>query len=193
MSQDKQKILIIAGASGSGKNTIREKLLANCVDCVRLTTATTRVKRDGEISEKDYYFLTKEKFLTYIKDGTIPEYWHAEDTDRYYGTYLPDIEKKGTQNKIILAQVQAEGIKYFKNKYDTLAILITAESDDELKERIVARDNISQKELAERMGLIDKEINEFKDVCDYTIENKHGEIDETVDKILTILKEKTWI
>jgi len=80
---NKTKIVVIAGPSGSGKNSIMQGVLKRCDSCVRLVTATTRSPREGEKDGVDYHFISKEVFLDGIKSGEIPEFWHAQDTDRY--------------------------------------------------------------------------------------------------------------
>ena len=190
---DETKILIIAGPSGSGKNSILEALLAQSDIFVRLVTATTREPRDGEIHTKDYYFISKDAFLEGIKSGQIPEYWHAKDTDRYYGTYLPDLTQKTKDGKIIIAQVQAEGIKYFKERFNAIAIMITAESEDELIGRINARSTMTPEELSGRMALIKKETEELNAVCDYTVRNANGKLDEAVAEVTTIVTDAGFI
>jgi len=187
-------ILIIAGPSGSGKNSIMEGVLKQCNKCARLTTATTRAPRATEQHGIDYYFITKSEFLDGIKSGQIPEHWHAEDTDRYYGAYLPDLEKKTAEGKIIIAQVQAEGIKYYKEHFaNTLAILVTAGNDDELKRRITSRHPISESEFAERIQLVQQELAEFKPICDYTVRNPDGKLDEAIAEVMQILQKEEYI
>ncbi len=187
------KILIIAGTSGSGKNSIMQGVLDKCENCVKLITATTRSPRGGEVHGEDYYFITKEEFLAGIKDGKIPEYWHAEDTDRYYGTHLPDLDKKANKNKVIVAQVQAEGIRYFKDNFDTIVVLVVAGSEEELIDRIESRQNIHEAELEERMALASREMEEFKSLCDYTVSNPNGKLDEAVDEVINILKKENYV
>jgi len=187
------KILIIAGPSGSGKNSILEGILDKCTNCARLVTATTRDPRGGEQDGVDYHFITKSHFLESIENGQIPEYWHAKDTDRYYGTYLPDLEKKTFEGKVVIAQVQAEGIKFFKENFNTITIMVTADSKDELIGRITARHPMSEDELKERMELIEKEMVELEPICDYTVRNPNGKLEEAIEKIITILKKENYV
>ncbi len=56
--KNKNRIVIFAGPSGSGKDTIMEKIIEKTDQVVKLTTATTRKKRDGEVDEVMYYFLS---------------------------------------------------------------------------------------------------------------------------------------
>ncbi len=187
------KVLIIAGPSGTGKNTIIRKLLERCASCTRLVTATTREKREGEREGEDYYFITKQEFLKRVAEGSIPEYWHAKETDRYYGTYLPDLDSKKDSNTVLVAQMQTEGIKYFKEHFNTIVILLTPNSKEDLKNRITHRSGVSEVELDERLNLVDAELEELELISDYKIKNPDGKLNETVDKIILILKKEDYV
>ncbi len=187
------KIVVIAGPSGAGKNSVLEGVLRNCNECARLVTATTRKPRDGETDGVDYHFISKNDFLSGIENGDIPEYWHAKDTDRYYGTYLPDLREKFRQGKVVIAQVQAEGIRYFKDNFHTIAICITPDSPKELMHRIKSRHPMTEQELSERMALIEKEMREFQEVCDYTVRNPDGKLDMTIEKVIEILQNEGFV
>lgn len=52
-----QKIIVLVGASGSGKTTIGNELAARGIP--KLITTTTRAKRAGEVAGVDYYFSEK--------------------------------------------------------------------------------------------------------------------------------------
>ena len=193
MNTSQKKVVIIAGPSGSGKNSILDVLMQRCDICARLVTATTREPRDGEQDGIDYHFITKDTFLRGISDGTIPEYWHAKDTDRYYGTYLPDLDAKFANGKIVLAQVQAEGIRYFKEHFTTIAFCIVPESKEALIARITARHPMTDEEITERMRLMEKEMKEFAPLCDYTIRNPDGKLNVAVDEVISILEQERFI
>ncbi len=192
-NKNKVKILIISGPTGSGKNSILEGVLKRCDNCARLVTATTREPRDGEVDGVDYHYISKSAFLTAIENGHIPEYWHAQDTDRYYGTYLPDLYNKAQDGKIVVAQVQAEGIKYFKAHHDAIAVLIVAGSEEELISRVTARHPMSDSELQERLEAIHTEMREFEAICDYTVKNENGKLDQAIDEVMQIMRKEGYI
>lgn len=57
------KIFIFLGPSGSGKTTLAELISVNHPHLFhKVTTATTREARTGEVHGKDYYFLDQESF-----------------------------------------------------------------------------------------------------------------------------------
>ena len=59
----KEKLIIIAAPSGSGKTTIVKELLSlEDINLEFSISSTTRVKRKNEIDGKDYHFVNEEKF-----------------------------------------------------------------------------------------------------------------------------------
>jgi len=187
------KVVVIAGPSGSGKNSILEGVLSQFTQCERLVTATTREKRDGEVDGVDYYFFTKEQFLQEVEQGNIPEYWHAPETDRYYGTYLPDLEQKLTEGKTVIAHLQVEGLRFFRENYDALGIFIVPDSLDELRRRILHRQNMSNEELEERLKGAEKEMNDQAPEYDYVIVNKRDKLGEAISEVVDILRKEQYL
>ena len=62
----KEKLIIIAAPSGSGKTTIVKKLLS--IELLNLgfsISSTTRTKRDNELDGKDYHFLSVDNLFLY--------------------------------------------------------------------------------------------------------------------------------
>ena len=57
------KIIIISSPSGAGKTTICKELLKTIKDIKLSISYTTRQKRINEKNGKDYYFVSKEKFI----------------------------------------------------------------------------------------------------------------------------------
>ncbi len=194
MIDTKKRVVVLSGPSGSGKNSVLSAIIDRCESCSRLVTATTRAIRDNEKHGKDHYFLNKEEFLAGIKDGTIPEYWHAVETDRYYGTYLPDLESKLSEGKIVVTEVQIEGMRFMKKEFGALGIFVTAESLEELEIRIRKRQpNISEEEIQERLRQAKKEIDEYAKEYDYTLVNKHGRLEETIGEVMDILRKEQYL
>ena len=64
-------MLIITGASASGKSAVLELLAKEGFS--KVTTCTTRPPRDGEADGKDYFFLTDEEFAAKRAAGEFAE------------------------------------------------------------------------------------------------------------------------
>ncbi len=183
-------VVVIAGPSGSGKNSIINGVIERCSNCVRLVTATTREPRAGEVDGVDYHFLSKGDFLAGMKDGRIPEHWYAEETDRYYGTYLPDLEQKLSEGKTVLAHMQIEGARYFKAHFNALTLFIMPHSLDVLRQRVLERQDMGAEELEERLAEAQREIQEDAPQYDMQIVNEQGKLDEAIQAAINLLRDK---
>ena len=145
----KPRVIIFAGPSGSGKDTVLNEVLKRSKNSLKLTTATTREPREGEENGIDYYFITHKEFELGLKNSLIPE--HNKHAGNFYGVYLPDLEKKLKEGKNVLGQVQLIGAKYLKKNFDAITFFINVESLDILEERIKARSFLPEKEIKERI------------------------------------------
>ena len=67
-------LIVISGFSGSGKGTIMKELIARYPEESALSrSATTRGPREGEEDGREYFFNTKEEFLSMIEKGELLE------------------------------------------------------------------------------------------------------------------------
>lgn len=106
------KIIVLIGASGSGKSTIGNKLEYE-YGITPLVSYTSRKKRDGEIDGIDYYFLSKETAKNYslisveqtIYDGNI------------YGLTSEEIDFKRANSKDVYFISDKHGASEMKKFY----------------------------------------------------------------------------
>lgn len=90
-------VIVLLGASGSGKSTI-ENELATHHGFEKIISYTTRKPRDGEVNGKDYYFINNETFDEMLKDGLFAEY-DEYSQGRLYGTLISDYAEG---NKVVV-------------------------------------------------------------------------------------------
>ena len=81
-------IIVLLGASGSGKSTI-ENELATHHGFEKIISYTTRQPRTGEESGRDYYFTDNNSFEAMINTGVLAEY-DEYSQGRLYGTLKSD-------------------------------------------------------------------------------------------------------
>lgn len=188
-----RQVVVIAGPSGSGKNAVIDAILRICPNCSRLVTATTRLKRPNEQEGVDYYFLSQERFDEELKAGNIPEHRFVPGLNTYYGTYIPDLDKQIKEGKIVFAQVDIEGAKYLKEKYNAVTIFIMPESIEQFKMRLRARSpEWSKKEFEERMQITEEELKVHSPQYDYRVVNADGTLSKTAEDILAILRKEGY-
>lgn len=81
-------IIVLLGASGSGKSTIENELAIHH-GFEKIISYTTRQPRAGEINGKDYYFTDNEIFTSMINANVLAEY-DEYSQGRFYGTLKSD-------------------------------------------------------------------------------------------------------
>jgi guanylate kinase len=189
MPMTEKCVVVIAGPSGSGKNSVIEAIVARCSKCTRLVTATTRAPRPGEADGVDYHFLSKERFDGALRDGDILEHRFVESLGTHYGVYKPDLEGRIARGEIVLAHLDIVGARYLKAHYNATTIFILPDSLDELEARIRARNtNMADAEIAARMKIAKTEMEEHAPQYDYRVVNSEGKLDEAIEKVMAIMR-----
>ncbi len=188
-----KQVVVIAGPSGSGKNAVINEILKTHPSCVRLVTATTRPMRVGEEDGVDYHFFSQEKFDEELAAGNIPEHRFVPQLNTYYGIYLPDLEQRIAEGKIIFAQVDIEGAKLLKERYGATTIFIMPESLEQFRGRLRARNpEWSAREFETRTQITEKEMNIDAPFYDYRIINADGKLQETASDVMDIMRKEGY-
>jgi guanylate kinase len=160
---------------------------------VRLVTTTTRQPRPGEVDGTDYHFFSQERFDAEMAAGNIPEHRYVPALDTYYGIYLPDLDQKIKAGKIVFAQVDIEGARLLKERYDATTIFIMPESLEQFHGRLRVRNpEWTQKEFDARTQISDEEIRVHAPQYDYRVVNADGALQETVTQVMDILKKEGY-
>lgn len=171
----KGKLFVISGPSGVGKSTIRERIINTHNNFWYSISMTTRAPREGEINEKDYYFVTKEEFIKNIKEDNFFEYAEVYK-DVFYGTPKNKVIEKLENGINVLLEIDVKGALNIKNKYhEAILIFIYPPSIEELKKRLLQRQTDNKDVIEERISKAQYEIS-FKDRYDYMITNNNLEI-----------------
>lgn len=143
-------LIVISGASGTGKGTVCKKLLADLPEVAYSISATTRIPRPGEVDGREYYFLSVEEFKTWIAEEKFLEY--ANVYGNFYGTPLNKIEERLNRGEDILLEIDVQGALNVKEKCpEGIYIFLLPPSLDELKRRIEGRGTENPESLARRL------------------------------------------
>jgi guanylate kinase len=185
------KIIIISSPSGAGKTTICKYLLKK-IDNVKLSISyTTRPKRKNEKNEKDYFFINQDKFNELAKKNHFVE--TAKVFDYYYGTPLENINKSFKKNNHILFDIDWQGAKKIRKKYDKSQIIdffILPPSKKELKNRLEKRGRDNRKEINKRLSLAVSEIKHYKEY-QFVLINEN--ITDTVNNLVKIINNSLFV
>lgn len=190
----KRQVVVIAGPSGSGETTITNEIVKRFPGTVsRLVTATTRPPRVGERNGVDYYFLSDEEFARSKEEGGILECTYIPNRNTYYGTYAQDLNEKISSNKIVIANPDIVGARYFKEHFNAVTIFIIPENIDALLRRIRERNpELPDAEVEKRRVNAEAEIQNEASFYDYKVTNADGKLEEAVDAVVAILKKEGY-
>ena len=150
-------LIVISGASGTGKGTVCKELLARESGIAYSVSATSRAPRAGEEEGREYYFRTREEFEQMIADGAFLEY--ADVYGNYYGTPLAPIEKRRAAGEDILLEIDTQGaLNVMERCPDGTFIFLLPPSLEELHRRIMGRGTESEESLVRRLAAARDEI-----------------------------------
>ena len=145
-------------------------------------SATTRSPRAGEVDGRDYYFVTKDKFLQMIKDREFLEY--DAHMDNYYGTPKAQLEEKLETGSVIL-DIEPNGAFHVrKERPDAVLIFVAPPSMEELEARLRGRGDTSEAQIQVRQARVAWEMEQSKRY-DYVVLNDR--VDACAEKILEII------
>ena len=176
-------LIVVSGASGTGKGTVCKKILADLPEVAYSISATTRKPRPGEIDGKEYYFLSVDEFKAWIAEEKFLEY--AEVYGNFYGTPLNKIEERLNRGEDILLEIDVQGALNVKRKCpDGVYIFLLPPSLEELKNRIEGRGTENAESLARRLK---NAVAEIKIGLEYDYAVVNDTIDNAAEQIKAIL------
>lgn len=167
----KGTLYIISAPSGTGKSTIirqllKSKLLHNLKTSI---SYTTRKKRLNETNKKNYFFITKKKFIKMIKNKMFLEYVYI--FDNYYGTSKIQLEKNINSGFDVLLDIDWKGTQQIQKKMSSVyTIFILPPSKTELFRRLCNRGCDKQEIIKKRMREAIHEIKNYR-YYDYVLVN----------------------
>ena len=137
----RQRLVIFAGVSSAGKNTIMNKLLATGKYHDIVTSTTREPRENNGIMERDgvdYHFLTTEQALAKLQAGEYIEV--ASVHERINGVLVSELEKAEAAGKIPIIDVDVQGVKTFKKlSDDVIAIFVVPPTFEEWLSRMKKR------------------------------------------------------
>ena len=190
MTKNDQNIMVILSSpSGVGKTTLTKKIQQKYNSFRISVSHTTRSPRSNEIDGVDYTFIDRKKFESLIKKKKFYEY--AKIFDNYYGTSKENVDKNIKNNDIIF-DIDWQGTKQLSEhkNLNLLKIYLITDNKEELKKRLLKRNQNTFKEVELRFKSFDEDIKHWKDY-DYIIINKNLETCfRQIEEIIKINKKK---
>ncbi len=175
MKHDAKNIMVILSSpSGVGKTTLTKKIQQKFQNFKISVSHTTRKPRSNEVDGVDYHFVSQTEFQNLIKENKFYEY--AKIFGNFYGTLKENVDKIMLKSDIIF-DLDWQGTKQL-SKYENLnlvKIYLVADNKEELKKRLIKRNQNTEEEIESRFNSFDKDIKHWNDY-DYIVINKNLDV-----------------
>ena len=178
-------LIVISGPSGSGKDTVMQRMKERGLPFHFVVTATTRPKRADEIQGRDYLFVSKEEFARMIEENELIEY--AIVYGDYKGIPKDQVRQALASGRNVVLRIDVQGAETVRKLApEALMIFLTTENEVELERRLRDRKTETNDSLALRIATARKELQRLE-AFDYVVVNRDSHLDETVDTIRSII------
>ena len=181
-------LIVIAGPSGVGKDSILARMKELRKPYHFTVTATTRPQRESERNGSDYIFLTTERFRRMIDREELLEW--AEVYGNLYGVPKSQVTEALSAGRDVIVKTDVQGAATIKRlSADALIIFLAPPSLDELAQRLTARMTESTEELSLRLATAELEMREAANF-DYVVVNRQRGLDDAVEEIERIVEKE---
>ena len=175
--------IILSSPSGGGKTTIARELLNRRNDVGYSTSCTTRSPRSGEREGIDYYFLTRDQFLSRRQAGDFAEC--AEVHGNLYGTLKSEIARVLGSGKHVIMDIDVQGAAQIRQAFpQAVTVFVLPPSAEVLLDRLRRRKTESPQGLVARLN---SALHELRAVDDYEYVVVNDDLDRAVTQIGAIL------
>jgi len=171
---DRGTLFVISAPSGTGKSTLARRLLESVPGLVFSVSYTTRPRRAGEESGREYHFVDEAVFDRMVAEGGFLEW--ASVFDHKYGTGLEATEAVLSKGADMLLDIDVAGAGQVRAKgLDAVSIFILPPDYPALTERLTRRGSEDPAALARRLREAHREALEY-DRFDYVVVNAELEV-----------------
>ena len=191
MSHDSNNIMVILSSpSGAGKTTISKKIQQKYQNFKISVSHTTRKPRSNEVEGIDYYFVNENDFKNKIKKNEFYEY--AKIFGNYYGTSKTSVLNLLKNKNDVLFDIDWQGTQQLSKfkELNLLKIFILPPSKEELKKRLIQRNQDKPDVVEERLKAYDADSAHKEDYDSVVINDNLENCFKEVEKIILMKKNK---
>lgn len=183
-TNEKGCLIVISGPSGSGKDSICERLKEYNNNFWISVSCTTRKPRKGEEEGISYFFKSKEEFEKLIDENKLLEY--AKYNDDYYGTPKERINEFLNKGIDVILVIEVQGALKIKQSIpDATFIFIMPPTMKDLILRLKKRGTETNDKIFKRFKKAYQEINELTKY-NYVVVN--DDLDKATRKVNSIIE-----
>jgi len=185
----KGHVFVLIGPGGSGKTAIIGAVLRRCPHLEFVPTTTTRPPRPGERSGREYFFVTPEEFGRLQEQGSLLE-WQVIHGN-LYGMQRETVRRVLAGGRFGITSLDYKGgyaiCQAFPSSVTT--IFVQPSSLEELRQRLAQRPGATAEDVRARLDRALEEQQHAHDF-DYLITNRNGHLEEAVDEVLRIIRQR---
>ena len=174
-------LIVVSGFSGTGKGTLMKQLVQSYDNYALSVSMTTRSPRPGEEEGKEYFFVSREEFVSQIKNDGLIEY--ASYCEHYYGTPRKYVEAELESGRDVILEIEIQGALKVREKYPTaLLLFVMPPNAAELRKRLEKRGTESpdiirmrlERALEEAKGIEKYDFIVINDKLEECVRNMHS-------------------
>lgn len=156
-------------------------------DVVISVSATTRKPRPGEANGREYFFVTRERFLRDVSEGRFLEW--AEVHGNLYGTPAAFVDEQLRAGRPVILEIDVQGaLQVMAARPDAVLVFVEPPHFEELLRRLRGRGTESEEELARRAEAARREL-ELREKYHYRIVN--DSLDRAVEELKEIIAKES--
>ena len=203
------KAILFSAPSGCGKTTIIKELMnvdrmdvdtligsrtnVSTYQHINLSTllsfsisATSRAPRGEEQNGKDYYFLSREEFMSRVAKDEFLE-WEEVYSGTCYGTLKSEIERIWQAGKVIVFDVDVNGGRNIKKYFgkDALSIFVMPPSVEVLEQRLRSRGTDSEEAIVKRLA---RSAEELKQAPQFDVTIVNDDLQRAVEETRQVIE-----
>lgn len=183
-TKKKGNVIIFVGPSGSGKGTVLKEVIEAEENVFLSVSATTRAPRPGEVDGVNYYFISRDEFISRRDNGEMLEW--TEYCGNFYGTPKQAVVDRVSRGETILLEIEVEGARSIKAAIpEAITVFIAPPSMETLHRRLTNRGTEDEETVAKRMATAKSEIT-YAYSADYIVVN--DELENAVADFRAILR-----
>jgi guanylate kinase len=144
------QLWVVAAPSGAGKTSLVRALLEREPTLRFSISFTTRPPRSSEQDGRDYFFVSKPRFLEMVRDNAFLE--HAQVFDNWYGTGREHVEGLLSAGFSVVLEIDWQGARQVRERAPgSHSIFILPPSVAELEQRLRGRQTDSESVIQRRL------------------------------------------
>lgn len=163
------RIFIVSAPSGAGKSSVCKEVIKRNTKIRTTVSHTSRDPRGKEQNGVHYHFVTKDIFEEMIRKDGFAEW--ATIHGNYYGTSHKEFTSNDKNGGDVILEIDGQGAMQILKKYpDAHSVFILPPSLEEMRRRLIRREEDSLEEIDRRMKNAPAEIR-FVEHFEYVIIN----------------------